>query len=117
MGSSIVVFCAALLVVKQSQTLSNTSHNKSVESLLSAGVNSFYNRVPSGRIINRLSKDVGKIDGTLIESLQMLYLLLFVTVGNIAMCLYSSSIYTLLPLALVFYFSAKLKQFYMKTKI
>lgn len=33
-------------------------HKKIIKSLLYASLNKFYNRVPLGRIINRLSKDL-----------------------------------------------------------
>jgi len=33
-------------------------HKKMIRSLLYASINNFYNRVPIGRILNRLSKDL-----------------------------------------------------------
>lgn len=39
-----------------------TVHKKIIKSLLYASLNRFYNRVPQGRIINRLSKDMREVD-------------------------------------------------------
>jgi hypothetical protein len=33
-----------------------------IKSLLNASLNNFFNRVPIGRIMSRLSKDIGSVD-------------------------------------------------------
>lgn len=39
-----------------------TIHKKVIKALLYASITKFYNRVPIGRILNRLSKDLRDID-------------------------------------------------------
>jgi len=60
--SSLSIFSMVIILTKQIQTLSGLIHSKTVTSLLSASINQFYNRVPVGRIINRLSKDITQVD-------------------------------------------------------
>lgn len=56
--SGIRVFTVVMSALK----LGRTIHKKIIKSLLYAGMTQFYNRVPVGRIINRLSKDLRQID-------------------------------------------------------
>lgn len=42
--------------------MGSTTHKKIIKALLYAPLNKFYNRVPIGRIINRLTKDMRQID-------------------------------------------------------
>jgi ABC-type multidrug transport system fused ATPase/permease subunit len=42
--------------------LGSTTHKKIIKALLYTSLNDFYNRVPTGRIINRLTKDMREVD-------------------------------------------------------
>lgn len=42
--------------------VSREIHNKVIKSLLYASISKFFNRIPIGRILNRLSKDLSQVD-------------------------------------------------------
>jgi ATP-binding cassette subfamily C (CFTR/MRP) protein 1 len=64
LGIAAVMFSgirAAVLIasgVRQGRTL----HKKVIKAIIYASINKFFNRVPIGRILNRLSKDLRDID-------------------------------------------------------
>ena len=70
-ASSAVVFLAALLrslfFVRTTSSSSKTTHNKMLRCMLNAPLNSYFDIEPTGRIMNRFSKDLDSIDMMLPE--------------------------------------------------
>lgn len=117
LGSTVTLFVAILLVIRKSRNVSTKSHSKTIDSLLKASLNKFFNRVPSGRVINRLSKDIGKIDQSLIEYMKLTFINLFLCLGNMGMCIYASGFWGIIPMFPFVIGAFKIKKIYMKTKV
>jgi ATP-binding cassette subfamily C (CFTR/MRP) protein 1 len=60
--SSVFMLIRAYTLVIGGIKCGTTVHKKIIKALLYASLNKFYNRVPIGRIINRLTKDMREID-------------------------------------------------------
>ena len=54
----ILQFTLIIFGIRVSQEI----HNKVIRSLLYASISNFFNRIPIGRILNRLSKDLSQVD-------------------------------------------------------
>ena len=91
-------------------------HKKVIKALLYASLNQFYNRVPLGRIINRLSKDLREIDETIGYCVGSFLVSMFGLVGTLVICVYASSYLIIIPMIVVAYVSNRLRVFYMKTQ-
>jgi ATP-binding cassette subfamily C (CFTR/MRP) protein 1 len=117
LGSTFTLFIGMLLVIRKSKIISTNSHSKTIDSLFEASLNKFFNRVPSGRVINRLSKDIGKIDQSLIDYMKLTLINLFLCLGNISMCIYASGFWGIIPMVPFVIGAFKIKTIYMKTKV
>ena len=91
-------------------------HKKIIKSLLYASIPKFYNRVPVGRIINRLTKDMREVDETIGPSLASFLVDAFSLFGNLFICIYASTYLTIIPIIFVGYFVMRLRRYYMKTQ-
>lgn len=90
-------------------------HKKIIKSLLYASLTEFYNRVPIGRIMNRLTKDLRELDETIGYALGQFLTNLFSLLGTLSICLYASTPYVLIPIVLIAFFCTKLRNYYMTT--
>ena len=93
-----------------------TVHKKITKALLYASLNKFYNRVPIGRIINRLTKDMREIDESIGYSVGNFVVSLFSLLGTLVICVYASTWLLLLPMAIVAYISNRFRLYYMNTQ-
>lgn len=57
-GATLFSSTRAMILVSSGLRQGRILHKKMIKSLLYAGIIRFYNRVPIGRILNRLSKDL-----------------------------------------------------------
>ena len=87
-----------------------------VKSLLYASLNNFYNRVPVGRIINRLTKDLRELDEAIGFAIGTFLVNFFGLLSTLTICVYSSTPWVLVPISIVLYFSNRLRNYYMKTQ-
>ncbi|XP_037046173.1 probable multidrug resistance-associated protein lethal(2)03659 [Bradysia coprophila] len=76
----------------------------------------FFNINPSGRILNRFSKDVGQVDETLPFILVDVLQIMFAMVGSICILAVVNPIY-LIPTVLLFSIFHFLRKFYLKTSL
>jgi ATP-binding cassette subfamily C (CFTR/MRP) protein 1 len=93
-----------------------TVHKKITKALLYASLNKFYNRVPLGRIINRLTKDMREIDEAIGYSVGNFVVSLFGLLGTLVICIYASTYLVILPMIIVGYLSNRFRVYYMKTQ-
>lgn len=61
-GASFFILFRAYKLVMSSASQGYTVHKKMIKALLYASLGDFFNRVPAGRIINRLTKDLRELD-------------------------------------------------------
>ncbi len=62
MLSNVFILVRAIVMVISSTKQGKVVHDKLIKSLLYASLSNFFNRVPVGRIVNRLTKDLREID-------------------------------------------------------
>jgi len=62
MLSNIFVLVRSIIMIISSTKQGKIVHDKMMKSLLYTSLSNFFNRVPIGRIVNRLTKDLREID-------------------------------------------------------
>lgn len=60
-----------------------------------APLNEFFERIPSGRILNRLSKDIGIIDSEMPFNVGNTLIIMFRCASDLGFCIYASGIYSI----------------------
>lgn len=85
-----------------------------VECLIYASQCQFFERIPLGRIMNRLTKDLNTLDTEIYWNISWLYTKFGQLISNCFLNVYASTYYILFPIALFFYFCAKMERMYMK---
>lgn len=90
-------------------------HRSMVLRLLYAPVNEFFDRVPLGRILNRLSKDLNIVDTELGFAIGAFIVGFYGTLGSIVLCVYGSSYYVLIPICFYVCLSTMVYKYYIKT--
>lgn len=88
-------------------------HRLMINALLKASLRKFYSRVPIGRIVNRLTKDLRELDEAIGPAIGGLLVCFFQLLGTISICVYSSTPYLLIPTAIIAYLCWKLKDYYL----
>jgi len=73
--------------------------------VIRAPVNLFFDRVPSGRILNRLSKDLTVLDNYIAQSFGSLTVMFYYLLADIVVCLIVGSAW-IFPLAILFFFAS-----------
>ena len=83
--------------------------------LLFASVVKFYNRIPIGRIINRLSKDLKDVDEALTNVVSDFLSGNFKLLAGLIMCVYASTTLVFIPMTIFFILCVKIQTYYLKT--
>lgn len=96
--------------IKQSSTV----HKKMIKGLMYASIPEFYDRVPTGRILNRVSKDLREVDENIAFYFGNFLICLFQLIGNIIICIYAATPYVLIPAGLLFAVCFIFKNYYMR---
>ena len=115
-GASICAFVRAYTLVLSGFKQGEHVHKKIIQSLLYASLNDFYSRIPTGRIMNRLTKDLRELDETIGYAIGSFLTNLFSLTGTLSICIYGSSPYMIIPAVIVIFLCNKLRQYYMKTQ-
>ncbi|CAH1738396.1 unnamed protein product, partial [Aphis gossypii] len=109
----IAAFLQSALFVSVCTEASMTLHNRMFFSITRATMD-FLSKTPTGRILNRFSKDIGSIDEKLPFSLSNCIQVLLVTIGNITVVGIVNP-YLILPSIVLVIFFFKIKKYFMKT--
>ena len=60
--SNVFVFLHSIIAVKSSLKQGKLVHTNMIKGLIYASLTNFFNRIPEGRIVNRITKDLTEID-------------------------------------------------------
>ncbi|CAD8105461.1 unnamed protein product [Paramecium primaurelia] len=102
LGQGIFAFLRPLLLVSAGTRTSDKIHTRMINCLLYAPQCSFFERVPLGRILNRLTKDQNSLDSEVYWGLSWFFVSMSLLIANLTIYVYSSTAYMLIPL--FFYF-------------
>lgn len=115
-SANIFIFIQAIVVtytgVKQGQNV----HSNIIKGLLYATLNRFFNRVPLGRIVSRLSKDLKEMDEVISNTFCSAITTACKILSSLIICIYTSTPYTLIPVAVVTVIFIKLRNFYISSQ-
>ena len=87
-----------------------------MKSLLYASIPEFYNRVPVGRILNRISSNLREVDESVGEVIFEALIEFFVLLSTLFICIYASTVLTLIPIVIIFFICYKLQKYYLKSQ-
>ena len=107
-------FFRAILMAISTPKMSEIIHESMMSNLLFSPLNEFFDRVPLGRIINRLSKDLNSIDANLSVLFSNVLVFAFFMICNVVVILYCTTIWIIIPLILFIFGCTMLKNYYMK---
>lgn len=85
-----------------------------LSNLLFSPLNEFFDRVPLGRILNRLSKDLNTVDANLLVILANYMVFLFFLITNVVVIVYCTKVWVLFPILAFLIGIVLLKNYYMK---
>lgn len=91
-------------------------HKLMIDALLKASLRKFYSRVPIGRIVKRLTKDLRELDEAIGPAIGGLLVCFFQLLGTITICVYSSTPYLLIPTVFIAYCCWRLKDYYLSVQ-
>lgn len=114
--SNIFIFFRAYSLVISGAKQGEKVHKSMLKSLLYASLSNFYNRVPVGRIINRLTKDLRELDEAIGFAIGNVLVNFFSLLSTLTICIYGSTPFILIPIAFVIFLSNLVRNFYMKTQ-
>ena len=89
-------------------------HREMIINLIYAPLTEFFERIPLGRILNRLSKDVSLLESELWGQIGSALTNTFSLLGDVFIIVYSSSYYSLGPFVIFFYLSIFVMRIYQR---
>jgi ABC-type multidrug transport system fused ATPase/permease subunit len=116
-GSNIFIFFRAYKLIMAGTRQGKIVHKSMMKSLLYASLGDFFNRIPIGRIINRLSKDLRELDEVIGIKIGNMIVSFFLLMGTLTVCIYSSTLWILVPIVVVGYGTQQFRKYYMKSQI
>lgn len=91
-------------------------HKQIIKALLYTSLSKFYSRVPIGRILNRLSKDLRELDETIGMTVGGTLVNFFNLIASLTMCIYGSTPWMAIPIVLAALACLKTKNYYLKSQ-
>jgi len=77
-------------------------HESMISNLLFSSLNEFFDRVPLGRIFNRLSKDLNSVDSNLPNYFSNALVFIFFLATNIVVICFIAPLYVFIPVIFVY---------------
>jgi ABC-type multidrug transport system fused ATPase/permease subunit len=114
--SNIFIFFRAYTLVLSGAKQGEKVHKSMMKSLLYASLGNFYNRIPIGRIINRLTKDLRQLDEEIGFAIGSVLVNFFSLLSTLTICIYSSTPLIFIPIVIVMFLSNKIRVYYLKTQ-
>lgn len=112
----IFAFIRAVICLSGSVRESRITHREMISALIFAPLNEFFERVPLGRILNIVSKDLQVLDAEIGYTIGSFMVYVFSTIGDTSLCVYSSSIYVLIPIFLFLFICKVMRSYYMNAQ-
>jgi ABC-type multidrug transport system fused ATPase/permease subunit len=110
----VFAFFRALAFTFSNVRMSKHMHKEMISNLLFSSLNEFFDRVPLGRILNRLSKDMNAVDSNFPSVSGNVLVFMFFLLGNTIIVVYCSTIWVLFPILIYMICCYFLKNYYMK---
>lgn len=85
-----------------SPKMSEVIHERMISNLLFSSLNEFFDRVPLGRIFNRLSKDLNSVDSNLPAYFSSALVFMFFLTTNLVIILAIAPIYVFGPMVVIY---------------
>jgi ABC-type multidrug transport system fused ATPase/permease subunit len=95
-------FIRALMIAYSSPKMSLVIHESMISNLLFSSLNEFFDRVPLGRIFNRLSKDMNSVDNNLPTYFSSALVFMFFLATNLVIIFIIAPFYVFLPALAVY---------------
>jgi ABC-type multidrug transport system fused ATPase/permease subunit len=116
-GSNVFILFRAYKLIMAGARQGEIVHRKMMKSLLYASLGDFFNRVPVGRIVNRLTKDLRELDEEIGIKVGNVLVTTFRLAGNLVICVYGSSPWIIIPIFIVGFLAHRVRTYYMKSQI
>ncbi|CAD8187873.1 unnamed protein product [Paramecium pentaurelia] len=113
-AQSLFAYARAASVVNSSLKSSSRIHNEIIQSLLKAPQCEFFERIPIGRIMNRLTKDINSLDIDININISLFSTKLSQIISATLLAIITSTKLIIAPFILFFYLSLKIKNIYMQ---
>lgn len=101
LGSLAFCFFRVAMLYHRSLQCSRVIHKDMFSKIIRAPVNLFFDRVPIGRVLNRLNMDLSVLDNSIASTFDFFIAYVFSLAADIAVCLFVGS-YWIFPLLLIF---------------
>ncbi|CAK79181.1 unnamed protein product (macronuclear) [Paramecium tetraurelia] len=111
---SLFAYIRAVMIVSQSVKSSSQIHNDMIHCLIFAPQCQFFERVPLGRIMNRLTKDINSLDVEIHINIAQFSTKISQILSNNLLSIYVSTYLLIFPLTIFFYICLKIQRLYMK---
>ncbi|CAD8136284.1 unnamed protein product [Paramecium pentaurelia] len=102
-----------LTLSRESVNTANKIHTRMIESLLYAPLCQFFERIPLGVLMNRLTKDQSVLDTEILWTISILYISCLNFIASTLINVFSSSYYIIIPVLVFLYAVWKVQRFYM----
>ena len=87
-----------------------------IKKLLYASLSNFFNRIPTGRIINRLTKDLRELDQSIMHAFLWFLVCVCQMTGSLVICVYTTTPFIIIPIFIIGYLANMLRKYYLKTQ-
>ena len=98
---ALMAFARIMFLVIRNIINSKKLYYKIMNNLLMAPLTEFYERIPAGRILNRLSKDLASVDTEIPFNVGNTFAVIFKTLSDLGFCIYAAGYFSI-PAVVVF---------------
>jgi ABC-type multidrug transport system fused ATPase/permease subunit len=111
-GSILFIFIEVYVLLISSIHQGKEVHSNIIKRVLYSSYTNFFNRVPIGRILNRLGRDIKGLDEDVGGSLSYCLLYFVQILSAVALIIYSSTYLVLIPLVCIFAICFFIRKYY-----
>ena len=116
MSGTTFIFLQALILTVAGVKQGNNVHRNIIKGLLYADIIKFFNRVPLGRILSHLSKDLNELDEVITATFCSSITSIFKIISCIVITIYTSTPYTIIPIIVVAILFTKVRSVYINSQ-